>query len=775
MSNEKRLILCVVLIFLWVMVAPSLFQSLGLMPPPRKKAPAADQAKAAERVEADGPDQAKAAKKADGQQQQAEARPVEAAAKPSEPPANQARAKTPDLVDPQDLVLGSATDKTDAGYRMELQLEQKGAGVESVLSSRFDAEFEGGPNPHRPLQLLRRDPIWPPSLALSLSSAGAGLGETVPKPEKPEGDADAAPEVRAAAAEDLLDSIVWEVVPGDDKAIRRTISGEDPATGKTIEGQEVVFRTTAANGVVVTKTIRLWQTANGFEVLVGFESPDKERTFTYNLLGPHGLPIEGEWYTSTFREVVFGTHTDRGKVRPVSHTAYDIAKATKDVDSTALPLRFTGVENQYFATFLMPYPAPTSEENRVDRKTTAIVLHKDEKSLQKSDVGVRMSSKPVKVGPNLPVVHTYRVFAGPKTPEALEPYNASVLATYRKSSIIPFAGDVARIFITPTLTLMHHLTTTVAELFGGKSGNWGVAIILLTLFVKLLMFPLGRKQALMAQRTQELQPLVKQIQEKYKDDKEKAGRETLALYSKHGANPISGCIPALIQMPIFFGLWQALNTSVALRHSPFLWINDLAAPDMLFRFPFEISLPFGISLGRWFNLLPILVVGLMLVQTKLFSPPATTPEAEMQQKTMKFMMVAMAVVFYKVPSGLGIYFITSSLWSIGERLLLPKISHATAAKAAEGEVAGGGRDGSARGKGGPGGPGGNGSSTAKKPPTAFGQFWERILEEARKDPTYRKMVEQRDSKDDGDKDQRSSSADRRDRDRGKPRARPGRK
>ncbi len=95
-------------------------------------------------------------------------------------------------------------------------------------------------------------------------------------------------------------------------------------------------------------------------------------------------------------------------------------------------------------------------------------------------------------------------------------------------------------------------------------------------------------------------------------------------------------------------------------------------PTCCFTCPFE--LPF---LGEWFNLLPFLVVGLMLVQTKLFAPPATTPEAEMQQKMMKYMMVFMGFMFYKVPSGLGIYFITSSLWAIGERLLLPKVTHAT--------------------------------------------------------------------------------------------------
>ena len=128
-------------------------------------------------------------------------------------------------------------------------------------------------------------------------------------------------------------------------------------------------------------------------------------------------------------------------------------------------------------------------------------------------------------------------------------------------------------------------------------------------------------------------------------------------------------------MPIFVGLWQALNTSFPLRHAPFLWIRDLAAPDMLFHHSVRDSV--CTFLGHWFNVLPFVVVGLMLFQTKLFAPPATTPEAEKQQKMMKYMMIFMGFMFYKVPSGLGIYFITSSLWAIGERLLLPKITHAS--------------------------------------------------------------------------------------------------
>jgi YidC/Oxa1 family membrane protein insertase len=281
------------------------------------------------------------------------------------------------------------------------------------------------------------------------------------------------------------------------------------------------------------------------------------------------------------------------------------------------------------------------------------------------------------------------------------------------------------------------------------------------------MFPIGRKQALAAQKMQQLQPYLKELQEKYKEDKERLTKETFALYKQHGVNPVAGCLPALIQLPIFVGLWQALNTSFPLRHASFLWIRDLAAPDMLFHFPFEI--PF---LGNWFNLLPFLVVGLMLVQTKLFAPPATTPEAEMQQKMMKYMMIFMGFMFYKVPSGLGIYFITSSLWAIGERLVLPKVTHAHLA-ASTGETGDAGVDAPGADRRGTSGLNGDGPRSGKasadgerakaKPPGRIAQLFERLLDEARKDSTYRNMVDERDG---GQRDVE------RDKDRPRPRPKP---
>ena len=262
-------------------------------------------------------------------------------------------------------------------------------------------------------------------------------------------------------------------------------------------------------------------------------------------------------------------------------------------------------------------------------------------------------------------------------------------------------------------------------------GSYGIAIILLTITVRLLLFPLSRKQAMSAKKMQDLQPRLTELKEKYKDDKERFTKEQFALFRANKVNPMGGCLLALIQLPIFVGLWQALNNSVALRHAPFLWIDNLAAPDMLFKFPFEIPL-IGGFLGPYFNLLPFAVVALMLVQMKLFTPPATTPDQEMSQKMMKYMMVFMSFMFYKVPSGLGIYFITSSTWAICERLLLPKMIKSQPISA-EDEGSGG----SGGGRGGSSGGDGNGKGGNEPKPGGFRDRIRQLVDDAKKDRTIR--------------------------------------
>jgi YidC/Oxa1 family membrane protein insertase len=204
---------------------------------------------------------------------------------------------------------------------------------------------------------------------------------------------------------------------------------------------------------------------------------------------------------------------------------------------------------------------------------------------------------------------------------------------------------------------------------------------MLTVLVRSCMYPLSRKQTLNAHKMQELMPEIKRLKEKHKNDAQGLMKAQQALFRKHNYNQFSGCLPALVQLPIFVGLYRALMVDVELRQAPLIsdavrWCSNLAAPDMLFDWsawmPAFVTTGF-LNLGPYFNVLPLVTVALFLWQQKLFMPPAVDEQTAMQQKMMKWMMVIMGVMFYKVASGLCLYFIVSTSWSILERkVLLPK-------------------------------------------------------------------------------------------------------
>jgi YidC/Oxa1 family membrane protein insertase len=682
---------------------------------------------------------------------------------------------------PGELVLGSDADDSPSAYHLRLQLDQVGAAVAIATTAKYDAEYDrkGPVIPGRKPRLRLIDQglsNGPGSLAMTVISEGRREKAIVVDNE----DANAEPPIEAQ-----IDLKVWEVVRDKQgtpavKVVTRT----DPVTKQPVEGQEIAVRIKAVDpSVTVTKTYRLWKGEDGFEVDLGFSSPVKESKFTYRLFTPHGIPIEGAWYTSTFRDVFFGQVNASGRTelsKPLAST--EIIKYKGDPSTyryTELPLKFAGVEDQYFTTFLEPWPIPKRSDDRLEKESAPFIFDENLKEPQFSDVGVQVVSRPITVGPNLgEIVHRYKVFAGPKLGTLLTPYEAEDLASYRKQWIpIPYASELARYVIAPLLDKIYSLTQAVAGLFGWKNGNYGIAIIFLTMTVRLIMFPISRKQAMMAKKMQDLQPYLVEIKEKYKDDKEASTRETMALWKRHKVNPAAGCLPALIQMPIFVGLWQCLNNSVALRHSKFLYIQDLAAPDMVMHLPFTI--PF--INAEYLNILPFGVVALMLVQTKLFAPPPTTPEAEMNQKMMKYMMIFMAFMFYKVPSGLGLYFITSSLWQICERLLLPKMIKQPK-EVDHGEELPGDRKGPGgpgpNGKG-PGGPGPNGKDPGPngngKPQGWLGKKIEKLLEEAAKDTTIRNADVGGVGSRDREKERERERERERDRDRSRPRPKPGKR
>jgi YidC/Oxa1 family membrane protein insertase len=187
--------------------------------------------------------------------------------------------------------------------------------------------------------------------------------------------------------------------------------------------------------------------------------------------------------------------------------------------------------------------------------------------------------------------------------------------------------------------------------------NYGVIIIIFSLMTKALFYRLTKKQTESMKKMQDLKPKLDEIQKKYKNDKEKLNQATMKLYQDEGVNPLAGCLPLLVQMPIFFALYQGLSNTVALRGQPFVgWISDLSQPDALFQLPF--SLPF---LGNDFNVLPILMALAMYYQSKV----APTPSAGGQMAMMTTMMpLFMVFIFYNMPSGLVLYWLVNTILQV---------------------------------------------------------------------------------------------------------------
>jgi YidC/Oxa1 family membrane protein insertase len=199
--------------------------------------------------------------------------------------------------------------------------------------------------------------------------------------------------------------------------------------------------------------------------------------------------------------------------------------------------------------------------------------------------------------------------------------------------------------------------------------NYGVVIIILSLLTKLLFFRLTHKSFRAMKDMQRIQPKLKEIQEKYKNDRDRQNKEVMKLYKEAGVNPLGGCLPLLLQMPVFFALYSVLSNTIELRGAPFVgWIKDLSTPDTLFSW--KQSLPI---IGNEFHLLPILMGAAMIFQTKTGGSPTgdTVPAAQTKMMTY-FMPVIMTVFFYSMPSGLVLYWLVNNVATIIQQYFVQK-------------------------------------------------------------------------------------------------------
>ncbi|MFM7249638.1 MAG: YidC/Oxa1 family insertase periplasmic-domain containing protein [Planctomycetaceae bacterium] len=461
------------------------------------------------------------------------------------------------------------------------------------------------------------------------------------------------------------------------------------------DGEGVRFTTVLAGGLRVTKEYRLVPGVSDgpatLDLVVELEA-DRPTTVTYALDGPTGLPTEGWWYTSrvardwtslAVRDVAMrfaGENTALVSGLKVGDAKGDpLAKSVRD----GKPLSFAGVDSLYFVAALLP----ATEGEVPDLAEVRSLAVGDVASAARKrliDVTARVVSRPLTLEPGRPVRHRYGVFAGPKKPDLLARYGAPGAAL---DDLIAYGQGWFGWVVRPMIAILHALHAVI--------GNYGIAILLLTVLVRGAMYPVSRKQAVASQKMQELQPEMKAIAEKYKDDPTKRTQATQELWRKHDYNPAGGCLLVFLQIPIFMGLYRSLATDVELRQAPLFssairWCSNLAAPDMFWDWsnvlPGFLTAPEG-WLGPFLNLFPLATILLFLWQQHLFMPPALDEQARVQQQVMKYMMFFMALMFFKVPCGLCLYFIASSLWGIGERMFLsPQAAGAASAAAGKKRV-----------------------------------------------------------------------------------------
>ena len=400
---------------------------------------------------------------------------------------------------------------------------------------------------------------------------------------------------------------------------------------------------------------------DGYLVEVELTAASAEATaFDYVWQGPVSIPLENLESTRTFVELK-GGFVPPGYDEPEIASMYagDVVEEIEDAayydDPDAItrwrePPKFVGVDVQYFAALAVP----AAGQRLIDwvESATPVIVEKGDDA-RYADVSLTLEAEPLAVPAGGEATHAMRMFFGPKRTELLDPLGAGETIRF---AYWPFGwvAPISRVLLS-VLQFFHH----------NLGLPYAIAIVLLTCCVRGLMLPISLKIAANGKKMKELQPEIEKLKKKYGDDKQGMMEAQMKLFADNDYNMLGGCLPAFLQIPIFIGLYNALYNAIDLRLARFLWVDNLAGPDHLFKMPFEIP-----YFGDWFNLLPLLTCGLYIVQQKMFMPPAMTEEAEMQQKVMQFMMVGMGLIFYHVPAGLCLYFIASASWTMSERKLI---------------------------------------------------------------------------------------------------------
>lgn len=420
------------------------------------------------------------------------------------------------------------------------------------------------------------------------------------------------------AALDLVDNPVGTPLPlgvylgeSDEHVLYNLVSEKPAANEFTLTSgtvQTLVFEGVTPKGLKLVKKISFKEGVNEFKV--EFSTPDSPEKISPQLEWAHYYPQAQENARVKVSHFTYLNQEDK-----VAHTPLDSTFiGTQEVGMT----KWISLSDLYFMSALIPE----------GKNTKTVVGQEGELLYARADT----DSTPA----------TWRVYLGPKDYRALEGSPDHL----ERSIDLGWFSFVA----IPLLSAIHYLYLAL--------GNYGLAIIALTIIVRTAMLPLSKASLSSAKKMQDLQPEIKALRERVKDSNQ-LNQEIFQLYKKRGVNPMGGCLPMLIQIPVFFGLYNALLNSIELRHAPYaLWIKDLSSPEYLN--VYGIGIP----------VLVLLMSATMIWQQRSMPQPAD----EAQAKAMKIMpyIIAATFIFFPMPAGLVLYWLVSNIISITQQEYLRK-------------------------------------------------------------------------------------------------------
>ncbi|NOZ24015.1 MAG: membrane protein insertase YidC [Planctomycetes bacterium] len=423
-----------------------------------------------------------------------------------------------------------------------------------------------------------------------------------------------------------------------------------------MEDGTLTFTTGYKNGLEVSKCFELEANAYHLSAALTFRNKGKEAIkLQYSIVACN--PIVPEDASGMYIYAFTGMMDDIGRVKVQKVRAGKLHKRPLTVEGEDVDILWSGCDTKYFAAALQPQQEPEAKWIYCAQATafdqTLPAPNPKGKGKKISNAVMVMTSYPFVIQPGAEAVHRFSYFVGPKDKNVLAKQGSGKMV-----DLVDFGmfGAISKLLL------------WLLDGFYALIPNYGFGIIFLTFVVKLCLHPLSRKTQISMHRMQKLQPLVNELKERYKGDQQRLQREQWELFRKHRVNPFGGCLPMFIQIPVFLGLFRALQLSIVFRQQGFiLWIKDLSQPDHLAVLPF--SLPF---IGHELNVLPILMTATWLIQQATM-PKSADPQQQQQQKIMMFMPIMFGFMLYHMASGLTLYWMTSTLLGIFEQMYIKRL------------------------------------------------------------------------------------------------------